>query len=61
MRSLKLWVLAALVLPSSAFPLYTTVNGTVVLASAFGGDVELAPDAGGMLHRLGSHCVLPKF
>ena len=48
---LKLWVLAAQALCCSAFPLYTTVNGTVVISSAFGGNVELAPDAGGVLHR----------
>ena len=32
---------------ASAFPVYASVNGSVTLESAFGGDVVFAPSAGG--------------
>jgi len=46
LRWAMLIVLATLFL-ASAFPTYASANGTVELSSAFGGDVVLAPDAGG--------------
>jgi len=47
----KLSALLALALLSCAasFPVYLAANGTVTLTSAAGGDLELAPDAGGAL------------
>ena len=32
---------------ATAFPVYTSMNGSVLVQSAFGGDVVFAPSAGG--------------
>ena len=45
-------LLAAACCPTSAFPVYASVNGSVTLESAFGGDVVFAPSAGGALQAL---------
>ena len=45
-------LLAAACCPASAFPVYSSANGTVLVASAFGGDVVFAPSAGGALQAL---------
>jgi len=44
---------------ASAFPVYSSANGTVLVASAFGGDVVFAPSAGGALQALCARRALP--
>jgi hypothetical protein len=44
-------LLAAVCRSASAFPVYASANGTVLVASAFGGDVVFAPSAGGALEK----------
>ena len=45
-------LLAVACCPASAFPVYASVNGSVTVESAFGGDVVFAPSAGGALQAL---------
>jgi len=39
--------LLLLAVGAAGFPVYTSLNGSVTLESAFGGDVVFAPSAGG--------------
>ena len=45
--------------PASAFPVYSSANGTVLVRSAFGGDVVFAPSAGGALQARCARRALP--
>ena len=52
-------LLAAACRSASAFPVYSSANGSVLVASALGGDVVFAPSAGGALQALCARRALP--